>query len=172
MEELKTLLEDTNTQTTKCNIVENGMPFYNSLTLKEKLTWKVENLDNVHYTYYGKDMNTIIKGKASGISANLKLGYGTEYKNLKEILQNITDTKYIVIVKDFAGSPDLFICCFKVDGENIKIADPEELKKELELGGEGKRIKEKINIKLNELDNLLPEELKKSVTGILNPSTP
>lgn len=171
MEELNKLLDETNTQTTKCNITENGMPFYNSLTLKEKITWKVENLDNVHYTYYGKNMNTINKGKASGISADLKTGYGENYTNLKDIAKNITNIKYIILVKDFAGSPDLFICCFKVDGDNIKIADPAELKKELKLGSKGQEIKSEImNIIKESINKISDTEIIKTLNEIINPT--
>lgn len=169
IKELKILLDETLLQTTKCNITENGMPFYNSLTLKEKLTWKVENLDNVHYTYYGKDMNTINKGKASGISANLKTGYGENYTNLKAITDKISGIKYIILVKDFAGSPDLFICCFKVDGTNIKIADPAELKKELKLGTNGQKIKtEIINIIKESIKKISDIEIINTLDGIIN----
>jgi hypothetical protein len=149
---LQNLLSDVKTQTTKCNIIVNGMPFYNALSVKEKLTWKVENLDNVHYTYYGKNMNTIVKNKSSSVFANLKDGYGDNYINLKNIIEKIPDTKYILVVKDFAGSPDLFICCFTVDdGANIRISDPNELKKQLNFGVKGTDKKKDI------LKNLQPK---------------
>lgn len=179
MEELKVLLGEKNIQTTKCNITENGMPFYNALTLKEKLTWKVENLDNVNYTYYGKNMNTITKEKASSVSANLVTGFGENYKNLKDIIDNIKkskskenkEIKYIILVKDFAGSPDLFICCFKVDGDNIKIADPVELKTQLQRGLKGQEIKESINNIIQEaISKISDQNIKDTLNRIINPS--
>ena len=182
------MVDETPLQTTKCNIIENGMPFYNSLTLKEKLTFKIEDLPGVYHTFYGKKMKIRTKKLSDKIDKEVDLtkGYGENYNNLKDIVQNIYTSyenriKLIIIVKDFAGSPDLFICCFSVNWskdktkvDEIGICDSFRLQERFKdmnyLGREGKIIKNNITTKVNDLQKSLPEELKNEINEILPPS--
>ncbi len=185
---IKKMIDETPLQTTKCNILENGMPFYNSLTLKEKLTFKIEDLPGVYHTFYGKKMKIRTNKLSDKIDKEVDLtkGYGENYNNLKDIVQNINTSdekkiRLIIIVKDFAGSPDLFICCFYVNWgedktkvERIGIFDSfklQEIFKDINyLGREGKKIKSEIETKIHELVKLLPDELKHSISKIFNPN--
>jgi hypothetical protein len=192
---IKKMIDETPLQTTKCNILENGMPFYNSLTLKEKLTFKIEDLPGVYHTFYGKKMKIRTNKLSDKIDEEVDLtkGYGENYNNLKDIVEKINTSnidqnintsdekkiRLIIIVKDFAGSPDLFICCFyvkwsddKTKVDRIGIFDSFRLQEKFKdinyLGREGKKIKSQIETNINELVKSLPDELKQSISEIFN----
>lgn len=148
------LLTDINLSSSKCNLINNGLPFYQSLKLTEKLTWSIDKF--VPFVTYNKEFPN---------------GYGDNYSKLQNLLQKYGNTKYIVVVREITGQKDILICCFKVnDDKTIKIADPEELKTQFKGNTtKGVELRKQImdllnnNISLLKIDN---EEEKKKLREV------
>jgi len=148
------LLTDINLSSSKCNLINNGLPFYQSLKLTEKLTWSLDKF--VPFVTYNKEFPT---------------GYGDNYSKLQNLLQKYGNTKYIVVVREITGQKDILICCFKVnDDKTIKIADPEELRITFKGNtSKGVELRKQImdllnnNISLLKIDN---EEEKKKLRDV------
>lgn len=171
LEKLSELLNETDVNVTKCNLLYNGLPLYTGLTLTEKFTFKLD--DFAPCVVYGKNMKLKGKNIGSNMTTDITGDYGENYENFISIIKDFEklqyNVEYIVLVKEIVGGKDILICCFEYNIDKINIVDPIKFKNEKlkTYAVTGITIKKEIHRKLSENINLFDGDNREYIEKLI-----